>query len=70
MRVIVASGAHPRYARNLGSGESLADAVTFHVAHQQIFHDPKHLSRILLPISGERGITGELERRKSPVSNP
>ena len=53
--MIVASGAHPRYARNLGSGEPLADAVTFHVAHQQIFHDPHHPSRILLPIGG-RGI--------------
>lgn len=50
LRVIVASGAHPRYVRNLGSGELLADAVTFHVAHQQIFHDPDHPSRILLPI--------------------
>jgi putative CocE/NonD family hydrolase len=50
IRVIVASGAHPRYARNLGSGEPLADAVTCHVAHQQILHDPHHPSRILLPI--------------------
>ncbi|MBZ5635593.1 MAG: CocE/NonD family hydrolase [Acidobacteriia bacterium] len=50
MRIIVASGAHPRYARNLGSSEPLADAVTFHVAHQQIFHDPHHPSQILLPI--------------------
>jgi uncharacterized protein len=50
MRIIVASGAHPRYGRNLGSDEPLADAVTFHVAHQQIFHDPDHLSRIMLPI--------------------
>lgn len=55
IRVIVASGAHPRYARNLGSGEPLADAVTFCVAHQRIFHDPDHPSRILLPIGG-RGI--------------
>ena len=52
MRVIVASGAHPRYARNLGSGEPLADAVSFHVAKQQILHDPDHPSRILLPIGG------------------
>jgi uncharacterized protein len=50
IRIIVASGAHPRYARNLGSGESLGDAVTFRVAHQQIFHDPFHPSHILLPI--------------------
>lgn len=50
IRVIVASGAHPRYARNLGCGEPLADAVTFQIARQQIFHDPDHRSRILLPI--------------------
>jgi hypothetical protein len=49
LRIIVASGAHPRYARNLGSGEPLGDAVTFRVAHQQILHDPQHPSRILLP---------------------
>lgn len=66
IRVIVASGAHPRYARNLGSGEPLADAVTFHIAHQQIFHDPQHPSRILLPVSGESRITEELECGESP----
>jgi len=49
IRVIVASGAHPRYARNLGSGDSLADAVTLNVAHQQIFHDSQRPSRIVLP---------------------
>jgi hypothetical protein len=27
--------------------------VTFQVADQQIFHDPRHPSRILLPISEE-----------------
>jgi hypothetical protein len=48
--VIVASGAHPRYARNPGTGDSLADAVTLQVARQQIFHDAAHPSRIVLPI--------------------
>jgi putative CocE/NonD family hydrolase len=62
IRVIVASGAHPRYARNLGSGEPLADAVTFHVAQQQIFHDPEHPSQIVLPIAGASGKTGESAR--------
>jgi putative CocE/NonD family hydrolase len=50
IRVIVASGAHPRYARNPGTGDSLADAVTLQVARQQIFHDAAHPSRIVLPI--------------------
>jgi putative CocE/NonD family hydrolase len=51
MRVIVASGAHPRYARNPGSGETLGDATTLTVAHQQILHDPDHPSRLTLPLA-------------------
>lgn len=54
LRVIVSSGAHPRYARNLGSGEPLGEAVTFCIARQQIFHDPDHPSRIMLPVSSPR----------------
>ena len=50
VRVQVSSGAHPRFARNLGGGEPLATAVTMHVADQQIWHDPDHPSAIVLPI--------------------
>jgi putative CocE/NonD family hydrolase len=50
VRVIVASGAHPRYSRNPGSGESLGDACTMVVAHQEILHGPEHTSAITLPI--------------------
>jgi predicted acyl esterase len=50
MRIIVASGAHPRFARNLGSGEPLGDATTMVVAHQQIFHGPEHPSAITLAV--------------------
>jgi putative CocE/NonD family hydrolase len=50
MRIIVASGAHPRYARNPGSGESLGDAVTMVVAHQQILHGPEHPSAITISV--------------------
>ncbi len=46
MRIIVASGAHPRYARNPGSGEPLGDAITMVVAHQRILHGPEHPSSI------------------------
>ncbi|GAA2659454.1 CocE/NonD family hydrolase [Paractinoplanes durhamensis] len=42
----ISSGAHPRYARNPGSGEPAATAVTTHAATQQISHGP---SRIDLP---------------------
>jgi len=50
IRVIVASGAHPRYSRNPGSGESLGDASTMVTAHQEILHGPEHPSAIILPI--------------------
>jgi hypothetical protein len=50
MRVIVASGAHPRYARNPGSGEPLGDAKTMMVAHQEILHSATHPSAITLTI--------------------
>lgn len=50
IRVQVSSGAHPRFARNLGSGEPLATAMTLRVADQAIYHDPEHPSAILLPI--------------------
>ncbi len=50
IRVIVASGAHPRYARNPGSGESLGDACTMVVAHQEVLHGPEHASAIILPV--------------------
>ena len=50
IRVIVASGAHPRYARNLGSDESLGDAQTMVIAHQDILHGPEHPSAIILSV--------------------
>jgi putative CocE/NonD family hydrolase len=50
IRVQVASGAHPRFARNLGTGEPLAGATTMCVAHQAIHHDLGHPSAIVLPV--------------------
>ena len=50
MRIIVASGAHPRYSRNPGSGEPLGDATTMVVAHQHILHGPEHPSAITLTV--------------------
>jgi uncharacterized protein len=50
IRVQVASGAHPRFARNLGTGEPLASAMTMRVAQQAIHHDPRHASAIVLPV--------------------
>jgi putative CocE/NonD family hydrolase len=50
IRIIVTSGAHPRYARNPGSGEPLGDATTMVVAHQHILHGPEHPSAITLSV--------------------
>jgi putative CocE/NonD family hydrolase len=50
IRVQVSSGAHPRFARNLGSGEPLATGTTLTPADQSVFHDPAHPSAVILPI--------------------
>jgi putative CocE/NonD family hydrolase len=50
LRVQVSSGAHPRFARNLGGGEPLATAVTMHCADQEVWHDSDHPSAIVLPV--------------------
>jgi uncharacterized protein len=54
IRVQVASGAHPRFARNLGTGDPPASATTMRVAHQAIHHDPRHPSAIMLPVYAGR----------------
>lgn len=50
IRVQVSSGAHPRFSRNTGSGEPIATAVKLFVADQEIYHDPKHPSAVILPV--------------------
>jgi putative CocE/NonD family hydrolase len=51
IRVQVSSGAHPRYIRNLGTGEPIATGTTMHIAHQHVHHDPRYPSAIVLPVS-------------------
>jgi uncharacterized protein len=51
LRLQVSSGAHPRYARNTGSGERLASATKLLVADQSIYHDPDHPSAIFLSLA-------------------
>jgi uncharacterized protein len=51
IRLQVSSGAHPRYARNMGTGEPLATATTLLTAEQQVLHDPAHPSAVILPVS-------------------
>ena len=46
LRVQVSSGAHPRYARNPGTGESPATATELVPADQEVLHDPEHPSSV------------------------
>jgi uncharacterized protein len=50
LRVQISSGAHPRFVRNPGSGESLATGTKLRVADQVVYHDPEHPAAILLPV--------------------
>jgi uncharacterized protein len=50
IRVQVASGAHPRFIRNLGTDEPWATATKMQVANQTIFHDRRRPSGIVLPV--------------------
>ncbi|MFC0504625.1 CocE/NonD family hydrolase [Micromonospora costi] len=51
LRVQVSGGAHPRYARNPGTGEPLGSAVTLRAGFREILHDPEHPSGVHLPIA-------------------
>ncbi|MFX1380795.1 MAG: CocE/NonD family hydrolase, partial [Promethearchaeota archaeon] len=50
IRLHIASGSHPRWVRNTGSGEPIATATKLIAAHQEVYHDPEHLSSIILPM--------------------
>ena len=50
IRLSVASGAHPRWSRNPGTGEPLHRATELRAAEQQVFHDAAHPSALLLPV--------------------
>lgn len=49
IRLQVCSGGHPRWVRNLGTGESTATGVNSHAAAQAIYHDVTHPSVLRLP---------------------
>jgi uncharacterized protein len=51
IRLQVSSGAHPRFARNPGTGEPLLTATKLVSADQQIYHAPAHPSAIILPVT-------------------
>jgi putative CocE/NonD family hydrolase len=50
LRLQVSSGAHPRWSRNLGTGEALATGVGRAVAEQTVYHDELHPSALVLPV--------------------
>ncbi|MFI2712502.1 CocE/NonD family hydrolase [Micromonospora sp. NPDC018662] len=50
LRVQVSGGAHPRWARNPGTGEPLGTAVTLRAGWREVWHDREHPSALLLPL--------------------
>jgi putative CocE/NonD family hydrolase len=50
LRLIVCSGAHPRYARNTGTSEPFGTATKLLPVDIEIFHDPDRPSAIHLPV--------------------
>jgi hypothetical protein len=50
IRVQVSSGAHPRFTRNPGTGESPATAATLVAGDQTVHHSKDHPSAVILPV--------------------
>jgi putative CocE/NonD family hydrolase len=50
LRLQVSSGAHPRWSRNLGTGEPIGTAVSMIAADQTIYHDRTRPSALVLPV--------------------
>lgn len=48
VRLQVSGGAHPRFARNLGTGEPLATGTRLAVSERTVYHDPGGPSRVTL----------------------
>ena len=51
VRLQVSAGAHPLFARNLGSGEPLASGTRLVAVDHEVYHDPAHPSFLELPLS-------------------
>src|SRR5439155_1204386 len=52
IRVQLAGAAHPRYARNTGTGEPLGTAARLQPVDYAVFRDPAHPSALRLPVGG------------------
>jgi putative CocE/NonD family hydrolase len=55
LRLQISSGAHPRWSRNLGTGEGISEGVAMAVAEQTILHDSAHPSALVLPVVTREG---------------
>jgi uncharacterized protein len=51
IRLQVSSGAHPRYARNPGTGEDPATSTALRAVEVELLHDREHPSALVLPVS-------------------
>jgi putative CocE/NonD family hydrolase len=50
LRLLVASAQHPRWARNLCTGEPAATSTRMVAAEQTIYHDAAHPSAVIVPV--------------------
>jgi putative CocE/NonD family hydrolase len=50
LRLQVSGGAHPRYARNMGTGDLPLAATRLEPSRRRVHHDPAHPSAIILPV--------------------
>ncbi len=55
IRLQVSSGAHPRYARNPGTGEDPTMATSLRAVEIEVLHDPEHPSALVLPSAPPAG---------------
>jgi putative CocE/NonD family hydrolase len=49
IQLLVASGAFPRWSRNLGYGDTLGAGKRIQIAEQTVYHDRDHPSALILP---------------------
>src|SRR6185312_15064331 len=61
IRLQVSSGAHPRYARNPGTGEDPFTATRLESVEVSLLHGPEHASAVVLPGAP---VADERERRQ------
>ncbi len=63
IRLQISGGAHPRYARNLGTGEDPATSTDLAPSRRTICHGEGGFSRMLLPATSTLG--GQMSRQTS-----